>query len=62
MGVSFEVVGSVADQSWIDEDLAAFADRLKASPWGGNGYDRLVVGDINASLRIGCSQPSTRNG
>jgi hypothetical protein len=51
MGVAFRVVGEVPDQAWLDDDLAAFAERLKAMPWGGDGYDRLVIGDINASLR-----------
>lgn len=51
MGAPFEVVGEVPDQSWVDDDLVAFAERLKESPWGGDGYDRLVIGDITASLR-----------
>ncbi len=51
MGVAFQVVGEVPDQAWLDDDLTAFAERLKTAPWSGDGYDRLVIGDINASLR-----------
>lgn len=52
MGTPLEIVGSAPIRSWVDDDLAAFAERLTTAPWGGDGYDRLVIGDINASLRM----------
>jgi hypothetical protein len=51
MAAPFEIIGSAPDQSWVDDDLVAFADGLKSAPWGGAGYDRLVIGDIGTSLR-----------
>lgn len=50
MEADFQVVGALPNRAWFD-DVAAFAGRLKASPWGGDGYNRLVIGDINDSLR-----------
>jgi hypothetical protein len=51
MGVAFEVIGSALNQKWVEDDLVAFGEELKRSPWGGDGYDRLLIGDINSSLR-----------
>lgn len=51
MGASFAVVGQAHDQRWVDEDLAAFAERLATASWGGAGYERLVIGPVGAGLR-----------
>lgn len=50
-----EVVGDLPESAWLD-DVVAFAGRLKAAPWGGEGYERLVVADANKGLRADMSQ------
>jgi hypothetical protein len=45
----FAIVGPVPE-AWA-EDLYAFADALAEHAWGGRGLERLVVGDVDASLR-----------
>jgi hypothetical protein len=46
---SFDIVGSVPAE-WV-RDLSTFAAALAKHPWGGSGLERLVVGDVDASLR-----------
>lgn len=51
----FEVVGDLPESVRLD-DLVAFAGRLKAAPWGGGGYERLVVANASKGLRADMSQ------
>jgi hypothetical protein len=48
--VPFEIVGTVPDPAWIS-DLVLFAARLESASWGGVGYERLVIGDIDEGPR-----------
>jgi hypothetical protein len=48
--LAFELVGSVPEE-WA-QDLAVYARALAEHPWGGAGLERLVVGDVNASLTV----------
>jgi len=50
MSLPFELHGALADDRAID--LAAYAERLAAHRWGGAGVKRMVVGDLDASLRV----------
>jgi hypothetical protein len=49
MELPFEVNGPLPEE-WA-KDLAAYASALAGHPWGGTSLKRLVIGEVDASLR-----------
>jgi hypothetical protein len=49
MELPFEIVGPLPEE-WAS-DLAAYAAALAEHPWGGSSLRRLIIGEINASLK-----------